>query len=213
MPIIRSPRLYLCYYLVWCVMPWLLVVGGQVQGSSLCVRNEGNCSSSFPHPGRIATKALHTICNNNTSIVSSSWWWAYKCPKYVEQFISAISHSVASSCFSSVRIYNDSRTNIHQTWLEFMHGSSLKINKCNKSVFLQTSNCRFVIWVSAHRKSMRSKRQRSYDADGELRPSTAVSLASVLWPCDQQQYKTLKSLYVTISISHLRVHVQGRVYT
>ena len=72
-------------------------------------------SHNFPHPGRIAccsapnsrppaTKALHTICSNNPSIVSSSWWWAYKCPKHVEQFISAIKHSVASSWFSSFRL-------------------------------------------------------------------------------------------------------------
>jgi len=27
MPVIRSSRLYLCYYRIWCVMPWLLVVG------------------------------------------------------------------------------------------------------------------------------------------------------------------------------------------
>ena len=69
---------------------------------------EESSSSSFPHPGRIAccpaldrrlpaTKALHTICGNNTSRVSSSWWWAYKCPKHVEQIIGAINHSVASS--------------------------------------------------------------------------------------------------------------------
>ena len=102
-----------------------LVAGGQVQGSRLCVRDEGSCSSSFPHPGRIAccsapnsrppaTKALHTKCGNNTSIVSSSWWWAYKCPKHVEQIISAINHSVTSSWFSSLRLYNDARTNLHQ---------------------------------------------------------------------------------------------------
>ena len=47
------------------------------------VRDEASCSSSFPHPGHIAccpapdrrppaTKALHTICGNNSSIVSSS---------------------------------------------------------------------------------------------------------------------------------------------
>jgi hypothetical protein len=35
--------------------------------------------------------------------VSSSWWWAYKCSKHVEQIISAIKHSVASSWFSSLR--------------------------------------------------------------------------------------------------------------
>ena len=34
MPIIRSSRLYLCYYRIWCVMPRLLVVGGQVHSSS-----------------------------------------------------------------------------------------------------------------------------------------------------------------------------------
>ena len=128
MPIIRSSRLYLCYCRIWCVMPWLLVVGGQVQGSRLCVRDEGNCateSQNFPHPGRIAycfarnsrppaTKALHTICSNNTSTVSNFRWWAYNCPKHVEQIISAINHSAASSWFSSLRIYNDARTNIHQ---------------------------------------------------------------------------------------------------
>jgi hypothetical protein len=72
-----------------------------------------DCSSSFPHPGRIAccpapdrrppaTKTLHTICGNNTSVVLSAWWWAYKCPKHVEQIISAINHSVASNWFSSL---------------------------------------------------------------------------------------------------------------
>jgi len=114
MPIIRSSKLYLCYCRIWCVMPWLLVVGGQVQGSRPCVWDGGNCSSSFPHPGRIAccpapdrrpptTKALHTICGNNTSVVSSPWWWAYKCPKHIEQIISAIKYSVASSWFPSLR--------------------------------------------------------------------------------------------------------------
>jgi len=80
------------------------------------VCSSSGCSSSFPHPGRIAccpapdrrppaTKALHTICGNNTSIVSSSWWWAYKCPKHVEQIISAIKHSVTSSWFYSLRLH------------------------------------------------------------------------------------------------------------
>jgi len=101
-----------------------------------CVRDEGSCSSNFPHPRRItccsapnsrppATKALHTICGNNTSIVSSSWWWAYKCPKHVEQIISAINHPVATSWFSSLRIYTMMHgqtyiifTEIKSTWLE-----------------------------------------------------------------------------------------------
>ena len=72
-------------------------------------------SHNFPHPGCIAccsapnsrppaTKALHTICGNNTSTVSNFWWWAYKCPKYVEQIISSIKQSVASSWFSSLRL-------------------------------------------------------------------------------------------------------------
>ena len=36
------------------------------------------------------------ICStfSNTSIVSSSWWLAFKCPKHVEQIISAVNHSV-----------------------------------------------------------------------------------------------------------------------
>jgi len=73
-------------------------------------------SHNLPHPGRIAcspapksrppaTKALHTICGNNTSIVSSSWWWTYKCPKHLGQIISAIKHSIASSWFYSLRLW------------------------------------------------------------------------------------------------------------
>jgi len=34
-------RDYMCYYHLWCAMPWLLVVGDQVQDSRLCVRDEG----------------------------------------------------------------------------------------------------------------------------------------------------------------------------
>jgi len=46
MSIIRSSRLYVCYYSLWYAMPWLLVVGRQVQGSQLCVRDEGCCSTA-----------------------------------------------------------------------------------------------------------------------------------------------------------------------
>ena len=104
------------------------------QLSSLCYKRreenqldatECDWSHNFPHPGHIAccsapnsrppaTKALHTTCGNNTSIVSSYWWWAYKCPKHVEQIINAIKHPVASSWFSSLRLYYDARTNLHQ---------------------------------------------------------------------------------------------------
>ena len=59
-----------------------------------------------------ATKALHTIYGNSTSIVSSSC--AYKCPEHVQQIISTINHSAASSWFSSLHLYNDARTNRHQ---------------------------------------------------------------------------------------------------
>jgi len=30
---------------IHCTFPWLLVVGGQVEGSSLCVQDEGYCST------------------------------------------------------------------------------------------------------------------------------------------------------------------------
>ena len=69
---------------------------------------------STPNSRPPATKTLHTICGNDTSIVSSSWWWACECPKHVEQIIIAIKHSEASSWFSSLRLYYDARTNIHQ---------------------------------------------------------------------------------------------------
>jgi len=45
MPIIRCSRLYLCYCCIWCVMPWLLVVGCYEQSSRLCVWDEGYCAT------------------------------------------------------------------------------------------------------------------------------------------------------------------------
>ena len=45
MAIIRSLRLYVCYYCLWCAVSWLLVVGGQVQDSRLCVQDEGCCTT------------------------------------------------------------------------------------------------------------------------------------------------------------------------
>jgi len=76
---------------------------------------------SVPNSRPPATKALHTTWGNNTSIVSSSWWWAFKCPKHVEQIISAIKHSVASSWLSYLRLYYDARTNIHQIYIKNIH--------------------------------------------------------------------------------------------
>jgi len=99
-----------------------LVAGGRRSGGGQQAMRPGwgkllesSRSSSFSHPGYIAccpapdrrppaTKELHTICGNNTSTVSSSWWWVYKCPKHVEQITNAITHSVASSWVSSLRI-------------------------------------------------------------------------------------------------------------
>ena len=119
--IVRNSRLHLCCYRIWCVMPWLLVVGGQVQGirllSSLHFNRYKINLFNFPYPGRIAccpapdrrpsaTKALHTICGNNISVASSCWRWAYKCPKHVEQIISAINLSALSSWFSSLYKYS-----------------------------------------------------------------------------------------------------------
>ena len=151
MPIIRSSRLYLCYCRIWCVMPWLLVVGGQVLGSKLCVRDEGNCateSHNFPHPWRIACcpapdhRPKQLPSSRTHSLLSCTWppttsnqgithhmrqlhkysleflvmgiyvpetcWADYKCSKHVEQIISAIKHSVASSWVSSLRSFKES---------------------------------------------------------------------------------------------------------
>ena len=52
-------------------------------------------------------QAMRPDCGNNTSVVSSSWWWAYKCPKHVKQVTNAINHLVASSWFSSLRLWNN----------------------------------------------------------------------------------------------------------
>ena len=104
-----------------------LVAGSRLLGveqQAMCPECENLCDANFPHLGRIAccstpnsrppaTKVLHSICGNNTSIVSSSWW-VCECPKHVEWIIIAIKHSVASSWISSLRLYYDARTNIHQ---------------------------------------------------------------------------------------------------
>jgi len=115
-----------------------LIAGGRLLGAEQQAMHTGwgKLSHIFPHPGRVACcpapdrrpptiKALHTICGNNTIVVSSSWWWTCKCPKHVEQIISAIKHSVASSWFSSLRLYNDKRPNVHQ--VHFNSGSKTYI--------------------------------------------------------------------------------------
>ena len=99
---------------VVCVMPWLLVVCGQVlfeQHPSS--RTHSLLPCTWP-PTTNNQGITHTTHGNNTCIVSCSWRWAYKCPKHVEQITSEINHSVASTWFSSLLIYNDARTNIHQ---------------------------------------------------------------------------------------------------
>jgi len=116
-------RDYTCVYCrMWCVMPWLMVVG-------------------WP----LATKALHTICGNNTIIVSSSWWWAYRCPKHVEQIISAMKHSVASRWFSSLRVRTvyvryDYQSTQHISW-----GKIFRHNVCwyKSLVCINSSNICF----------------------------------------------------------------------
>jgi len=66
---------------------------------------------------------LATLCEGAVLLLTTglirtpglwSFSWAYKCPKHVEQIISAIKHSVESSWFSSLRLYRDARTNMHQ---------------------------------------------------------------------------------------------------
>jgi len=115
------------------------------------------------HPGRIAccsacksqppaTKGLHTICGNNTSILSSSWWWAYKCPKHVKQIISAIKHSVASSWFSSLCLYYDAWTSIHEgnpgvccyCMVIFIY-TIQDVKKNFKAHFIKPGTCKFII--------------------------------------------------------------------
>jgi len=50
MPIIRNSRLYLCYCRIWCGCWWSAV--------RCWAADEGSCSSSFPHLGRLLTYAL-----------------------------------------------------------------------------------------------------------------------------------------------------------
>jgi len=102
---------------VQCLGCWWSAVRCRAAGYASGMRESvRQLSSNLPHPGRIAcctarnsrppaTKALHTVCSSNTNIVSSSWWWAYKCPKHVEQIISAIKHSVTSGWFSSLCLW------------------------------------------------------------------------------------------------------------
>jgi hypothetical protein len=88
-----------------------LVAGGRWSGAGQQAMRPGWGKLLEQQP---ANKALHTTCDNNTSIVSSPWRWAWKCLKHVGQVISAINHSVASTRFSSLCIYNDAETNTHQ---------------------------------------------------------------------------------------------------
>ena len=48
-------------------------------------------------------------------------------PKRVERMLIAIKHSVATSWFSSLRLYYDARTNIHQMLINKFHMKEWKI--------------------------------------------------------------------------------------
>ena len=47
MPINRSSRLYVCYCRLWCAVLGLWLSGGQVQGSRVCVQEEGCCTTDL----------------------------------------------------------------------------------------------------------------------------------------------------------------------
>ena len=75
-------------------------VSGMLHDSESCnITLTGRIACCPAGPPTTSNQAIRTIGGNNTHIVSSSWWWAQKCPKHVEQIISAINHSVASSWF------------------------------------------------------------------------------------------------------------------
>jgi len=64
MPIIRSSRLYLCYYHIWCVTPWLLVVG-------ICGNNTSIVSSSWWWAYKCPKHVEQITSAINHSVVSS----------------------------------------------------------------------------------------------------------------------------------------------
>ena len=111
-----------------------LVADGRRSGAGQQAMRPGSC---------------RVICGNNTSIVSSSWWWAYNCPKHVEQITSAIKHSVASSWFSSLHLYYDARTNIHQNILsskgKLRHNITASVWSIEKAFWVYTDYCS--IWL------------------------------------------------------------------
>ena len=84
MPIIRSSRLYMCYYLIRCLMPWMLVVSGQMQCSRVCVRDEGNCAHSFPDLLLYLQAADGMPIIVVTGTKPLSFWWIFLFP--VERF-------------------------------------------------------------------------------------------------------------------------------
>ena len=112
MPIIRSSRLYVCCYRLWCAVLGCWLSGLRCRAAGCQSRKKDTARLLVQHPSfwtdsrlpctwppTTSNQALHTISGNNTHIVSSSWWWAYKCPKHVELITSEINHSVASSWF------------------------------------------------------------------------------------------------------------------
>ena len=64
MPIIRSSRLYVCYCRLWCAV---LGCRGQVQGSRVCVQEEGCCSIPLPGCTPCCPAIKHTV--------TSSWFF------------------------------------------------------------------------------------------------------------------------------------------
>jgi len=65
MPIIRSSRLYVLLPPMVC-SAWLLVVGGQVQSSRVCVQEEGCCTSCRERNVIVIWSPLVSVLNSVT---------------------------------------------------------------------------------------------------------------------------------------------------
>jgi len=64
-PIIRSSRLYVCYYCLWCALHTMQHLSSWTHSLMPCT-----------WPPTTSNQALNIIVSKNTHIASSSWWWA-----------------------------------------------------------------------------------------------------------------------------------------
>ena len=119
MPIIRSSRLYVCYFRLWCTVRgwWLSGTGAGQQGVRLgremlqhpssWTHTFVNCNCPTPPQQRKVANTVRTVPDAVITIYVCSWWWVKVSPETCRAVCrNIIKLYVVASCWTVIDIKN-----------------------------------------------------------------------------------------------------------